>query len=107
MKALGKLYAHFSALTCYLQSPFLLAVRLYWGFRSSNSLLRQLEYPISNRECRLYFEPGTGGWHLVDRGIRIQANRFVAGLRYGSCILDRRPRSTLFDLLGSREILWG
>jgi len=37
MKALGKLYAHFSALTCYLQSPFLLAVRLYWGWQFAQS----------------------------------------------------------------------
>ena len=33
MKALLKLYARFSALISYLQSPFLLAVRLYWGWQ--------------------------------------------------------------------------
>jgi len=37
MKALGKLYAHFSALACYLQSPFLLAVRLDWGWQFAQS----------------------------------------------------------------------
>ena len=33
MKALLKLYARFSSLVSYLQSPFLLAVRLYWGWQ--------------------------------------------------------------------------
>lgn len=37
MKALGKLYARFSALASYLQSPFLLAVRLYWGWQFAQS----------------------------------------------------------------------
>ena len=33
MKALVNLYVRFSALASYLQSPFLLAVRLYWGWQ--------------------------------------------------------------------------
>ncbi len=33
MKTLTKLYARFSALASYLQSPFLLLVRLYWGWQ--------------------------------------------------------------------------
>lgn len=37
MKALANLYARFSALTSYLQSPFLLAVRLYWGWQFAQS----------------------------------------------------------------------
>ena len=37
MKALARLYARFSALASYLQSPFLLAVRLYWGWQFAQS----------------------------------------------------------------------
>jgi putative oxidoreductase len=37
MKSLLKLYARFSALASYLQSPFLLAVRLYWGWQFAQS----------------------------------------------------------------------
>lgn len=37
MKALANLYARFSALASYLQSPFLLAVRLYWGWQFAQS----------------------------------------------------------------------
>lgn len=33
MKTLLKLYARLAALVSYLQSPFLLAVRLYWGWQ--------------------------------------------------------------------------
>jgi putative oxidoreductase len=33
MKSLLRLYARFSALVSYVQSPFLLAVRLYWGWQ--------------------------------------------------------------------------
>src|SRR6201991_233564 len=33
MKALIKLYSKFGSLFSYLQSPFLLAVRLYWGWQ--------------------------------------------------------------------------
>lgn len=33
MKILCKLYARFATLASYLQSPFLLAVRLYWGWQ--------------------------------------------------------------------------
>jgi putative oxidoreductase len=33
MKILYKLYARFAALDSYLQSPFLLLVRLYWGWQ--------------------------------------------------------------------------
>ncbi|MFZ0519027.1 MAG: DoxX family protein [Acidobacteriaceae bacterium] len=37
MKALASLYTRFSALASYLQSPFLLAVRLYWGWQFAQS----------------------------------------------------------------------
>ena len=37
MKSLLQLYARFSVLVCYLQSPFLLAVRLYWGWQFAQS----------------------------------------------------------------------
>src|SRR5487761_374732 len=37
MKSLATLYARFSALASYLQSPFLLAVRLYWGWQFAQS----------------------------------------------------------------------
>jgi putative oxidoreductase len=37
MKTLLKLYARFAALVLYLQSPFLLAVRLYWGWQFAQS----------------------------------------------------------------------
>ncbi|MES2220300.1 MAG: DoxX family protein [Acidobacteriota bacterium] len=37
MKALVNLYVRFSALASYLQSPFLLAVRLYWGWQFAQS----------------------------------------------------------------------
>ena len=37
MKELGRLYARFFALVSYLQSPFLLAVRLYWGWQFAQS----------------------------------------------------------------------
>ncbi|MGC1869793.1 MAG: DoxX family protein [Acidobacteriaceae bacterium] len=37
MKAFARLYARFSALASYLQSPFLLAVRLYWGWQFAQS----------------------------------------------------------------------
>jgi putative oxidoreductase len=33
MKTLKQLYSRFSALASHLQSPFLLAVRLYWGWQ--------------------------------------------------------------------------
>src|SRR5277367_7184496 len=33
MKILCKLYARFATLASYLQSPFLLGVRLYWGWQ--------------------------------------------------------------------------
>ena len=33
MRVLLKLYARFAALVSYLQSPFLLAMRLYWGWQ--------------------------------------------------------------------------
>jgi putative oxidoreductase len=33
MKTLLRLYSHFSRVDSYLQSPFLLAVRLYWGWQ--------------------------------------------------------------------------
>lgn len=33
MKTLLRLYSHFSRVASYLQSPFLLAVRLYWGWQ--------------------------------------------------------------------------
>ncbi len=33
MNKLSALHARFSALVCYLQSPLLLAVRLYWGWQ--------------------------------------------------------------------------
>lgn len=33
MTKLSELYRHFSKLTSYLQSPFLLLVRLYWGWQ--------------------------------------------------------------------------
>lgn len=33
MKALIQIYARFAAFTNYLQSPFLLAIRLYWGWQ--------------------------------------------------------------------------
>lgn len=37
MKTLLKLYARFAALVSYLQSPFLLVVRLYWGWQFAQS----------------------------------------------------------------------
>lgn len=37
MKSALKLYARFSALASYLQSPFLLVVRLYWGWQFAQS----------------------------------------------------------------------
>jgi putative oxidoreductase len=37
MKSFLRLYARFSALVSYLQSPFLLAVRLYWGRQFAQS----------------------------------------------------------------------
>jgi putative oxidoreductase len=37
MKGIGQLYARFSSLASYLQSPFLLAVRLYWGWQFAQS----------------------------------------------------------------------
>ncbi|HTU51621.1 MAG TPA: DoxX family protein [Acidobacteriaceae bacterium] len=37
MKALASLYVRFSALASYLQSPFLLTVRLYWGWQFAQS----------------------------------------------------------------------
>jgi putative oxidoreductase len=37
MKGLFELYARFSALASYLQSPFLLVVRLYWGWQFAQS----------------------------------------------------------------------
>jgi putative oxidoreductase len=37
MKALARLYSRFSALASCLQSPFLLAVRLYWGWQFAQS----------------------------------------------------------------------
>ncbi len=37
MKSALKLYTRFSALASYLQSPFLLAVRLYWGWQFAQS----------------------------------------------------------------------
>jgi putative oxidoreductase len=37
MKALARLYARFSALASYLHSPFLLVVRLYWGWQFAQS----------------------------------------------------------------------
>jgi len=37
MKSLGQLYARVSSLIWYLQSPFLLAVRLYWGWQFAQS----------------------------------------------------------------------
>jgi putative oxidoreductase len=37
MKGFFRLYARFSALASYLQSPFLLAVRLYWGWQFAQS----------------------------------------------------------------------
>lgn len=37
MKVLATLYARFSALASYFQSPFLLAVRLYWGWQFAQS----------------------------------------------------------------------
>jgi putative oxidoreductase len=33
MKSLARLYARFSKVATYLQAPFLLAVRLYWGWQ--------------------------------------------------------------------------
>ena len=33
MKSLARLYARFSKVAAYLQAPFLLAVRLYWGWQ--------------------------------------------------------------------------
>lgn len=33
MKSLARWYSRFTAALCYLQSPFLLAVRLYWGWQ--------------------------------------------------------------------------
>ena len=37
MKSLLQLYARYSVLVSYLQSPFLLAVRLYWGWQFAQS----------------------------------------------------------------------
>jgi putative oxidoreductase len=37
MKILYKLYARFTTLDSYLQSPFLLLVRLYWGWQFAQS----------------------------------------------------------------------
>ena len=37
MKGLFNLYARFAVLASYLQSPFLLAVRLYWGWQFAQS----------------------------------------------------------------------
>jgi putative oxidoreductase len=37
MKSLVRLYARLSSLISYLQSPFLLAVRLYWGWQFAQS----------------------------------------------------------------------
>src|SRR5277367_4496062 len=37
MKSLYKVYERFAALTSYLQSPFLLMVRLYWGWQLMQS----------------------------------------------------------------------
>jgi putative oxidoreductase len=37
MKSFAILYARFSVLASYLQSPFLLAVRLYWGWQFAQS----------------------------------------------------------------------
>jgi putative oxidoreductase len=37
MKSLVQLYARFSSLLSYLQSPFLLAIRLYWGWQFAQS----------------------------------------------------------------------
>ena len=37
MKSFLRLYARFSALVSYLQSPFLLVVRLYWGWQFAQS----------------------------------------------------------------------
>ena len=37
MKSLLQLYRHFSRLFSYLRSPFLLAVRLYWGWQFAQS----------------------------------------------------------------------
>jgi len=37
MERLLKLYGHFAAIASYLQSSFLLLVRLYWGWQFSES----------------------------------------------------------------------
>jgi putative oxidoreductase len=37
MKSMYKVYERFAALASYLQSPFLLAVRLYWGWQFAQS----------------------------------------------------------------------
>jgi putative oxidoreductase len=37
MQGIGQLYARFSFLASYLRSPFLLAVRLYWGWQFAQS----------------------------------------------------------------------
>jgi hypothetical protein len=49
MKSFLRLYARFSALVSYLQSPFLLAVRLYWGRQFAQSGWGKLHHLDKNQ----------------------------------------------------------
>ncbi len=119
MKALANLYARFSALASYLQSPFLLAVRLYWGWQFAQSGWGRLHH-ISQAtsffaSLNLPFPEATviaistlefvGGILLIVRP-RIPAHRLIAGGRYVRGVFDCRSRGSLLDLLRPWKVLW-
>jgi putative oxidoreductase len=90
MKGLVNLYARFADLVSYLQSPFLLAVRLYWGWQFAQSGWGKLHH----------LERITGYFMSLNIPFPAANAHFIAGLEFiGGVLLILGLGSRLVGLL--------
>ena len=115
---LKQLYARFFDLVSYLQSPFLLLVRLYWGWQLIESgwgklhhldkvtdFFTSLNLPMPAQtalaiSCLEFF----GGIFLA-AGLALAAYRAGADDQHADGVYHRGSRGAVFDLLGSGQVL--
>jgi hypothetical protein len=118
VKPLIHLYSRGAEAASTLQSPLLLAVRLYWGWQFAQTswskmhdisknyiVLRKPQHPVSFGECAVRRRPGVFRWNLSDPGAWLALNRVAAFRKYARRKLDRRPRCPCLVLFRPRQVL--
>jgi putative oxidoreductase len=96
MKNLYRMYVRFAALASYLQSPFLLAVRLYWGWQFAQSGWGKLHH----------LDKITGFFTSLNIPFPAASAHFVSGLEFvGGILLILGLGSRLVALLLTANML--